>query len=117
MIDQELDHYTAVKEFQGAQPFGALGFTFSGNAGKKATERRWEASILSILNGLDLYARLYQHTYGDTIGSDIVMREAIEDTLDNIRMLLNGEKGRLDGGLMMKSLREFAIKNDLRFQE
>lgn len=76
----------------------------------------FERPIVSMLNAIKDYAELYQAEYHSSVGQDYVLGdEGIKPMLQALLTLLNGEIGRLDGGMMDREIREVAeiLKIDL----
>lgn len=109
MRDQIQEHNDAVNEFRRSLPLIA-------NQNRSGYSPSWEAAILSIVNGMELYAALHLDRYDDIIGNDGYFGPAFENMLDSLRDMLNGERGRLDGGLMDTRLRNFAKQNGLEYR-
>lgn len=59
-----------------------------------------ERALVSGLRAMADYAAAYHAQYGDGIGTDGVLGEAFATQLRGWLALLNGERGRLDGGLL-----------------
>ncbi len=51
-----------------------------------------------MLEGLEQYRNTHQEQYGTPIEQDYVLSEGVKDIAQGIRVLLNGEHGRLDAG-------------------
>ena len=117
MIDQKVENDNAVREFMGEMPLRSLACTYQGNTTVRNHQRRWEFAILQMMNGMELYAKLYRNTYDGTIGFDALFEPIFIDFIHGLTFLLNGEKGRLDGGEMMKYLRAIALKHNIEFPE
>jgi hypothetical protein len=65
-----------------------------------ATRPGYERAIANALNAMADYAAAYESQHGSGIGTDGVLGEAFADQLRGWLALLNGERGRLDGGLL-----------------
>jgi hypothetical protein len=64
-----------------------------------------------------LYAKCHKLTYKDKIGNDGIFGEVFESMVENMKILFNGEMGRLDGAEMSKILQKFCKTNDLEYPE
>lgn len=65
-----------------------------------------ETAIVAMLKGLNLYEQAYRRQYGEGIATDYVLGPLWETIAHALRGLLNGEIGRLDGGLTDKAICE-----------
>ena len=63
-----------------------------------------ERALVGLLNNARLYAVTHEARYHAPIGEDYVLGPAVQDILTAIRVLLNGELGRLDGGELDREL-------------
>lgn len=112
MNKQLLQHQDAMDDFRNMMPLVSLSGVLSGTH-----NTQWESAILQILNGIELYAELYRKTYECHIGWDGVFGPVFDNLLDEFKMLLIGEKGRLDGGEMCSIIRKFTEENQLKYPE
>lgn len=62
--------------------------------------RDTETPIVGLFRALADYADLHAARYGNRLGEDYVLGPAWLAMLSNLRELLNGELGRLDGGTL-----------------
>ena len=62
--------------------------------------RGFESAILGLAKALEDYALTHRMEYGEVIGKDYYLGEAWANAVNAAQELLNGERGRLDGGLM-----------------
>ncbi|RYG99219.1 MAG: hypothetical protein EON58_04690 [Alphaproteobacteria bacterium] len=60
----------------------------------------FEKSLAMMLSGWALYADCHWETYGSSICKDYVLGPCWESIGDGLRGVLNGELGRLDGGIL-----------------
>jgi hypothetical protein len=115
---QDEDHELSCNVWKGNQPYITLACSLQDvKMSKMAANLRWESSILSILNALELYAKLHKYTYETLIGEDCIFGPVFESMLENMRELLNGELGRLDAGSLLFWMRSFAKENKLEWPE
>ena len=113
---QKQAHMDAVTEFNGRRPFISCPESVNDCLLEpRAINRRWETAILEILNGMKLYAKMHKLQYEDKIGNDGYFGPLFEEMVENIKQLMNGEKGRLDGAEMYMMLREFCEENNLEW--
>ncbi len=101
--DYKRRHFTAMA---GAQltHYGTL--LMSEVQKKINAQRRHEVAIAAMVKGLAEYAYAYNAAYGSNLASDHVLGEYWETIAHALRGLLNGEIGRLDGGLTDKAICE-----------
>ena len=65
----------------------------------------FEAGMLKMIEGADVYCKTYYARYEGVIGDDRILGdEGIKVILEGLRTLLNGELGRLDGGTLDRKI-------------
>ena len=112
-MNEKENHNDALQEFVNAQPKINISYTYSGNTTLKRSDKRWEAAILQMFTGMELYSTLHKYRYEDVIGNDGYFAPLFDEMVAVLRGLLNGECGRLDGNLMDQKLKKFAEENKL----
>jgi hypothetical protein len=63
-----------------------------------------ETAIVAMVKGLGVYARSHEQNYRARLADDGVLGPAFEEIAHSLRTLLNGEIGRLDGGLTDRAI-------------
>lgn len=77
---------------------------------KGATKpEKFEVSVLAMIRGLADYADAHETRYGDSISNDYYIGGEWRDMMKGWLALLNGEHGRLDGGVLDNAARELAV--------
>ena len=68
----------------------------------------FERALVGLINGLALYPVAHAHAYSSPLADDGVIGPAWLDALRAVVDMLNGELGRLDGGLLWTELNKLA---------
>jgi hypothetical protein len=113
---QEENHNQAVEEFYKAQRQINLPQTYGGNTTTLGANQRWEAAILQMVTGMELYATLHKRQHEVVIGNDSYFGPLFDDMINMLCGLFRGEMGRLDGRLMSEKLKKFAKENNLDWE-
>jgi hypothetical protein len=75
-----------------------------------------ESSLVYMLRGWYDYARQHEQRFESKIGDDGFLGPAWEEMGDNLRTLLNGDIGRLDGGtvdgFILNTMRENGVDTE-----
>jgi hypothetical protein len=66
----------------------------------------FESGLMVMLSGLAQYAGAHVRQYGSPVADDAFLGTAWRESLANLRRLLNGELGRLDGGTLDHAILE-----------
>ena len=74
---------------------------------------RFEIPISSMLRAIQDYAALYRERFESTIGNDGVLGEGLKDMIQGLRVLLNGDCGRIDCGTIDSKLCELAERHGI----
>lgn len=69
----------------------------------------YESGLVHALRAIEHLATAHQAAYGSPIADDGVMGPAWLDMAKGIETMLSGERGRLDGGLFDRELRDLAF--------
>ena len=67
-----------------------------------------ELAIVAFLRGITEYNLRYRREYGEGVETDGVLGHGIACIFRGVRVLLDGELGRLDGGLVWQELDHLA---------
>ncbi|MBM3791777.1 MAG: hypothetical protein FJW35_15700 [Acidobacteria bacterium] len=70
-----------------------------------------EVGLVSLLEGWERYGEKHFVLHGSMIGADCVLGPAWETIGESLLILLNGDLGRLDGGLLDSRIRQAAQRN------
>ena len=68
----------------------------------------FEASLVSMIEGIDQYAAAHFKAYDTNVANDYVLGASLAGALTAVRGLLDGELGRLDGGELWGKLEAVA---------
>ena len=68
----------------------------------------FESALVGFVNALGEYAAAHAKAYGSTIADDGVIGEEWQTIARGVLGLLNGERGRLDGGTIDGAIRDLA---------
>jgi hypothetical protein len=85
---------------KGSLPGNSNGWERRHNAAVIAPVPTYEAGLVGMLKGWATYASDYTARYETPIGEDYVLGVAWQKIGEELRTLLNGELGRLDGGTL-----------------
>lgn len=71
----------------------------------------FEKALVTLAQGLELYAAAHQEAYDSPIGDDGVLGAEWLDMAKSLIGLLNGEAGRIDCGTFESMIRNLAANN------
>lgn len=72
----------------------------SHNVAFREPREAFESGLVALVTGLAQYADSHREAYGSPLANDGVIGESWREAVSGVRGLLNGERGRLDGGAL-----------------
>lgn len=88
------------------------------DAARSAPRPGFEQAICSMIDALAEYATAHRVAYGSPLGSDGVIGDLYAKSVaEGLIGMLNGERGRLDGGLLDREIRSICAGHGIALEE